>query len=44
MRKRRNWAFECGIEGSGRILDSDVMNFRPDPLVGIGIFYLAIRA
>ena len=25
------------------ILDPDVMSFRHDPLVGIGIFYLAIK-
>ena len=27
-----------------RILDPDVMRFRHDPLVGIGIFYLAIKS
>ena len=27
-----------------RILDPDVMSFRHDPLVGIGIFYLAIKS
>jgi hypothetical protein len=27
-----------------RILDPDVMKFRHDPLVGIGIFYLAIKS
>jgi hypothetical protein len=27
-----------------RILDPDVMSFRHDPLVSIGIFYLAIKA
>ena len=27
-----------------RILDTDVMSFRHDPLVGIGIFYLAIKS
>ena len=26
------------------ILDPDVMSFRHDPLVGIGIFYLAIES
>ena len=26
------------------ILDPDVMRFRHDPLVGIGIFYLAIKS
>ena len=26
-----------------RMLDPDVMSFRHDPLVGIGIFYLAIK-
>jgi len=25
------------------MLDPDVMSFRHDPLVGIGIFYLAIK-
>ena len=27
-----------------RILDPDVMSFRHDPLVGMGIFYLAIKS
>ena len=27
-----------------RILDPDVMSFKHDPLVGIGIFYLAIKS
>jgi hypothetical protein len=27
-----------------RILDPDVMSFRHDPLVGISIFYLAIKS
>jgi hypothetical protein len=27
-----------------RILDPDVMSFRHDPLVGIGIFYLVIKS
>jgi hypothetical protein len=27
-----------------RILDPDVMSFRHDPLVGIGIYYLAIKS
>jgi len=27
-----------------RIMDPDDINFRHDPLVGIGIFYLAIKS
>jgi len=43
-RKRRNTALEGVIKVTVRILDPDVMRFRPDPLVGIGIFYLAIKS
>jgi hypothetical protein len=32
------------IKVTFRILDLDVMRFRHDPLVGIGIFYLAIKS
>ena len=32
------------IEVTLRILDPGVMRFRHDPLVGIGIFYLAIKS
>ena len=32
------------IEVTVCILDPDVMSFRHDPLVGIGIFYLAIKS
>ena len=32
------------IEVTVRILDPDVMRFRHDPLVGIHIFYLAIKS
>ena len=32
------------IEVTVRILDPDVMRFRHDSLVGIGIFYLAIKS
>jgi hypothetical protein len=43
-RNGRNSALEAVIEVSVHILDPDVMRFRPDPLVGIGIFYLAIKS
>ena len=43
-RKRRNSALEGVIKVTVRILDSDVMRFGHDPLVGIGIFYLAIKS
>jgi hypothetical protein len=33
-----------GILGTLRILEQDVMSFRHDPFVGIGIFYLAIKS
>ena len=35
---------EGGIEVTVCILDPDVMRFRHDPLVGIHIFYLAIKS
>jgi len=34
---------ECVIEVTVRILDPDDMKFRHDPLVGIRIFYVAIK-
>jgi len=43
-RKRRNSALEGVMEVTVRILDPDVMRFRHDPLVGIRIFYLAIKS
>jgi hypothetical protein len=45
--KRRNSTLEDVIEVilfTLRILDLDVMSFRHDPLVGIGIFYLAVKS
>jgi len=42
--KRRNSAFEGVIEVTFGILDPDVLSFRHDPLVGISIFYLAIKS
>jgi len=45
--KRRNSSLESVIEVilfTLRILDPDVMRFRHDPLVGIGIIYLAIKS
>jgi len=41
-RKTRNSALEGVIEVTFHILDPDDMRFMHDPLVGIGIFYLAI--
>jgi len=32
------------IDVTFRIFDPDVMRFRYDPLVGIGLFYLAIKS
>jgi hypothetical protein len=29
---------------TSHILDLDVMSFRPDPLVGMGLFYLAFKS
>jgi hypothetical protein len=46
-RKRRNLSLEGDIEViliTLHILDPDVISFRHDPLVGIGIFYLAIKS
>ena len=43
-RKRRNLALEGAIEVTFGILDPDVMRFRHDPLVGISIFYLAMKS
>jgi len=46
-RKRRNSSMEGVIEGilfTLHILDPDVISFRPGPLVGISIFYLAIKS
>jgi len=43
-RKRRNLALEGVIEVAFHILDTDVMRFRHHPLVGIGIFSLAIKS
>jgi len=37
-------ALDGVIEVTFHILDPDVMRFRHDPLVGIGIFYLAIKS
>jgi hypothetical protein len=39
-----NLALEGVIEITITILDPDVMKFRRDPLVGIGIFYLASKS
>ena len=35
---------EGDIEVTFRILDPDVRRFRHDPLVGIGIFYVAMMS
>jgi len=43
-RKGKNTALEGVIEVTFRTLDPDVMRFRHDPLVGIGIFYLPIKS
>ena len=39
-----NSALDGVIDITVRILDPDVMRFRHDPLVGIHIFYLAIKS
>jgi len=43
-RKRTNLDLEGVIKVTFGILDPDVLRFRHDPLVGIGIFYLAIKS
>jgi len=43
-RQRRNTALEGVIAATFHILDPDVMRFMHDPLVGIAIFYLAIKS
>jgi hypothetical protein len=43
-RKRKNSVLEGVIEVTFLILDPDEMRFRYNPLVGIGIFYLAIKS
>jgi len=43
-RKGWNSALESVIEVTFYILNPDVMRFRQDPLVGIGILYLAIKS
>jgi hypothetical protein len=42
--KRKNSALEGVIEITICILDPDVMGFSHDPVVGIHIFYLAIKS
>jgi hypothetical protein len=47
-RSIKNEYKDCGLEGvmkgSVRILDPDVLRFWHDPLIGIGIFYIAIKS
>jgi len=43
-RKRRNLTLEHIIKVTFSILDPDVMRFRHDPLVGIGIVYLVMKS
>jgi len=44
QRKRMDLALAGVIKVTFRVLDPDVMRFRYDPLVGVGIFYLVIKS